>query len=117
MCMYVCMCVCVCLFVCLFVCKCFGFLRFFFHDDYRLHYLKTKDDVEVDLVIDRPGQPLLFIEIKSSKNVRAEDLSKFIKITKEFGDCEAICLSRDECKKKIHNVMVYPWQEGLKALI
>jgi predicted AAA+ superfamily ATPase len=89
----------------------------YFHDDYRLHYLKTKDDVEVDLVIDRPGQPLLFIEIKSSKNVRAEDLSKFIKITKEFGDCEAICLSRDECKKKIHNVMVYPWQEGLKALV
>jgi predicted AAA+ superfamily ATPase len=89
----------------------------YFHDEYRLHYLKTKDDVEVDLVIDRPGQPLLFIEIKSSKNVRAEDLSKFIKITKEFGDCEAICLSRDECKKKIHNVMVYPWQEGLKALV
>lgn len=89
----------------------------YFHDDYCLHYLRTKNDVEVDLVLERPGQPLLFIEIKSSKQVRAEDLSSFIKITKEFGAAvEAICLSRDTYKKKIENIMVYPWIEGIKKL-
>jgi hypothetical protein len=36
----------------------------YFNLDYRFSYLKTKDDAEVDLIVDRPGKPHLFIEIK-----------------------------------------------------
>jgi len=32
----------------------------------------------------------------------------------DFGECEAICLSRDPFPKKIDNIIVYPWQAGIK---
>ena len=35
------------------------------HRDYRFSYIKTKDGAEIDLVVERPGLPILFIEIKS----------------------------------------------------
>src|SRR5262249_44098039 len=33
---------------------------------YRFSYIRTQEDVEIDLVVERPGKPLLCIEIKSS---------------------------------------------------
>ena len=44
----------------------------------------------------------------------AEKLTVFSRLTKDFGECEAICLSRDIRAKKIENITVLPWQEGLK---
>ncbi len=35
----------------------------YLENDYRLSYLRTKDDVEVDLIIERPGKPEVLIEI------------------------------------------------------
>lgn len=86
----------------------------YFCDDYRFNYLRTKDDVEVDLVVDRPGKPVLFIEIKSTKQVREEDISSLARISQDFGFCEAVCFSRDSVKKTIGQITIYPWQEGLK---
>src|SRR3990167_9986251 len=37
-------------------------LASYYHRDYRFSYLKTKDDAEIDLIVERPGLPLLFIE-------------------------------------------------------
>jgi len=83
-------------------------------NDYRFSYLRTKDDVEVDLVVERPGKKLLFIEIKSSDNVTKGSISSFIKLSKDYKDCEAICLSNDPFAKIIENVKVFPWSEGIK---
>jgi len=91
-------------------------LATYFHRDYRFSYLKTKDDAEVDLVVERPGLPLLLIEIKSSENVQAEQLRTLKRIAGDFGECEAICLSRDIYAKQLDGIMVYPWEEGLKLL-
>ncbi len=87
------------------------------NNDYRFSYLMTKDDVEIDLVVERPGKPLLLIEIKSNDNVSKESISSFIKLTKDFEECEAICLSNDRFAKIIDSVKVYPWQEGIKKYI
>ncbi len=38
----------------------------YFQPDYRFSFIRTAGDVEVDLVIERPGKKLLCIEIKSS---------------------------------------------------
>lgn len=93
-------------------------LASYFKYEYRFNYLKTKDDAEIDLIVDRPGEALLFIEIKSSKQVREEDLTSFRKLVKDFkesgGNCEAVCFSRDPYIKQINDINVYPWQEGLK---
>ncbi|MBI5448320.1 MAG: ATP-binding protein [Gammaproteobacteria bacterium] len=85
----------------------------YFHRDYRFSYLKTKDDAEIDLVVERPGLPLLFIEIKSSENVQSEHLTTLKRLANDFGTCEVICISRDIYAKQLEGVRVYPWAEGL----
>ncbi len=89
-------------------------LASYVHPEYRFSYLKTKDDLEVDLIVERPGQALLFIEIKSSSMVTSESLASFVQITKDFKDCEAVCFSQDSYAKTMENVTVYPWAEGIK---
>ena len=92
-------------------------LSSYFNNDFKFSYLKTKDDVEVDLVIERPGKPKLFIEIKSSDNVTQESISSFIKICKDYSQneyIEAICLSNDYYPKIIDNIKVMPWKDGIK---
>jgi len=88
----------------------------YFQRDYRFSYIRTQEDVEVDLVIDRPGQVLLCIEIKSSNQIFEKDIASFIKITKDLNEvkgCEAIVLSQDQFKKKYDHVTCYPWKQGL----
>ncbi len=41
--------------------------------DFKLSYLRTKDDAEIDLIIERPGSPDLLIEIKSYKRIDRGD--------------------------------------------
>jgi len=89
-------------------------LRDLYKSEYRFSYLKTKDDAEVDLVVERPGDRLLFIEMKSSDCVTKESLRSFIQLTRDFGDCEAVCLSEDPIERKIEHVLVLPWMIGLK---
>lgn len=73
----------------------------------------TGAGVEIDLVVERPGQPLLLIEIKSATIVRKEDLHAFQTIVKEIGVCESVCFCNESRKKKIGDVIVYPWQKGI----
>lgn len=87
--------------------------RYYF-PEYRFSYLRTKDDAEVDLVVERPGEKILFIEIKSSSMVCIEQLSSFSRLAQDFGDCEAICFSQDLRRKNLRNIRVFPWAEGLK---
>ncbi|OGT46064.1 MAG: hypothetical protein A3E82_08070 [Gammaproteobacteria bacterium RIFCSPHIGHO2_12_FULL_38_11] len=84
------------------------------HRNYRFTYLETKDDAEIDLVVERPGGKILFIEIKSSDNIEERHLSSLKSFSKDFGDCEAICLSRDPYTKKLNGITVYPWEIGVK---
>ncbi|MDP3558914.1 MAG: AAA family ATPase [Legionellaceae bacterium] len=84
------------------------------HRNYRFTYLATKDDAEIDLVVERPGQKILFIEIKSTTTVESRHLSTLKTLSHDFGECEAICLSRESFIKQIDNVTVYPWEIGIK---
>jgi len=84
------------------------------HRNYRFTYLETKDDAEIDLVVERPGKPVLFIEIKSSDNVEERHLLNLKMLSSDFGDCEAVCFSRDPYPKKIGSIIVYPWKTGIK---
>ncbi len=89
-------------------------LASYFHREYHFSYLKTKDDAEIDLVVERPGLPLLFIEIKSSEQVQSNHLTTFKKIVTDFGTCEAICLSRDPYLKQIDGIKIFPWRQGIQ---
>lgn len=94
----------------------FARLCSYFQPDYRLSFLRTSGDVEIDLVVERPGKSLLCVEIKSSSSVSENDVSSFSRITKDIPDCEALVLSQDRFAKQFDHVKCYPWHEGLKEI-
>ena len=84
--------------------------------DWRFSYLCTKDDAEIDLVCERPGQPLALIEVKSTTRVTDMDTRNLQRFVPDLQPCEAFCLSRDPHPKQIATVRCLPWQEGAKQL-
>ncbi len=101
------------LFECFIILQCKQLIDYF-HREYRLSYLKTKDDAEIDLVVERPGKPVLFIEIKSSQDVQREQLRNLRMLAQDFKTCEAVCFSRDPYPKQWDEVSVLPWQVGIE---
>lgn len=69
---------------------------------------------EVDLVVERPGLPLLLIEIKSTEAVQNQQLTTLKKLAHDFGQCEAVCFSQDTYAKQFDAIKVLPWQMGIK---
>jgi predicted AAA+ superfamily ATPase len=88
----------------------------YFQSEYRFYYLRTKDDAEIDLIVERPGLPLLAIEIKSASSVSRQDLRRFEAIASELDDCEAICLCNETYAKRYDQLLVLPWREGILQL-
>ncbi len=91
-------------------------LASYFEPDYRFSFILTAAGVEVDIVIERPGKPLLCIEIKSSDVISESDIGSYCKLTADIENCEAIVLSQDRFLKKIKHVSCYPWQIGLAEI-
>ncbi len=89
-------------------------LASYYYSEYRFSYIRTKDDVEIDLIVERPGKKILCIEIKSSDNVREDKLAPFINLVKDIDNSEAICISQENRAKKIGNIMVLPWMDALR---
>jgi len=84
--------------------------------DYRLSYLRTKNGVEIDLVIERPGLKRALVEIKSTEHVTEDDVRALAQLGKDVPNSEAFCLSRDATAKKIFAASCFPWQRGLIEL-
>lgn len=93
--------------------ECFR-LASYYNLDYRFNYLRTVNDAEIDLVVERPGKPNLCIEIKSASYVDEKDISRFMKLSRDMPDCEVICLCNEKYPKKMGHVTVLPWQQGLQ---
>ena len=84
--------------------------------EYRLTFLRTQDDAEIDVVVERPGKPLAFIEIKSADQIHEEMLSGMKKFEKDFPKAEFFCFSRDPITKKFGKILALHWQVGLQKL-
>ena len=88
-------------------------LASYFHREYRFSYLQTKDGAEIDLVVERPGQPILFLEIKSNDNVQNVGCTNLRMFAKDMVNREAEYISRDPYPKQLDGITIYPWQEGI----
>ncbi|HBL19218.1 MAG: hypothetical protein A2X36_10250 [Elusimicrobia bacterium GWA2_69_24] len=84
--------------------------------DYRLSYLRTKDGVEIDLIVERPGLRRALVEIKSTQRVGPEEVRGLGRLSPDIPNSEAFCLSLDPIPKKIAGVSCLPWQQGLSEL-
>ena len=81
-----------------------------------LSYLRTKDDAEIDLIIERPGEPLAIVEIKSSTMVDDTEINKLARLKGDFPNCRAIVLSNEPLPRRANGVEILPWRMGIESL-
>ena len=84
--------------------------------DYCFSYLCTKDGVEIDLIIERPGAKRALVEIKSTEKISEDDIRGLERIAKDIPSSESFCLSRDPVSRRIGSVQCLPWMHGLEEM-
>lgn len=86
-------------------------------NDFRISYLRTKDDAEVDLIVERPGRTDLLVEIKSGTLVTERDASGLQRFLNSWDrPAEGQIWSLDHAEKKIGQALCLPWDLGLRRL-
>ncbi len=82
----------------------------------RLYYIRTKDDVEIDLLIERSRKELWAIEIKSSQRVDEKEFTRSIALAKDLKVSRFLVASREPRKRYLKDIEIWPWQEVLSEL-
>jgi len=88
----------------------------YYKPDWTFSYLRTKDDAEIDLIIERPGEKTLLIEIKSTNKIHFIDASIFTtmsRLSADIKNSEAYLFSQDSIEQKIKGIHCLHWQKGL----
>lgn len=80
---------------------------------FNLSFLRTKDDAEIDLIIERAGQPTYLIEIKSGSQIDETHVRHLQSFLPNFKNAKAYCLSNDSRTKQFGEVRALHWQQGL----
>lgn len=80
----------------------------------KFFYLRTKDNAEIDLIVERKGKATLLIEIKSGTNPSEEDARHLIGFDADFPKSEKWVISQDEHSRLVHGVHYMHWQTALK---
>ena len=91
----------------------------YFKPDWQFSYLRTKDDAEIDLIIERPGHHRAAIEIKSTNNINSLDrraIQSFKALVDDLKNCDAFLLSQDPIEQKIDGIWCLPWQKGIAQI-
>lgn len=93
-------------------------LNNYFKKGYRLSYLRTKNQVEVDVVLEKPSMQKshILIEIKSTKQVLSGDVKQIAAIAKDLKKSEAYCFSLDQQIQQIEGVLCLPWDKGIQRI-
>ncbi|MHC4873657.1 MAG: ATP-binding protein [Planctomycetota bacterium] len=84
--------------------------------DYEFSYLRTKDDAEIDLIIDRPGQKQVLVEIKSSTAINERHIKGISGFKNDFPEAEFICACQVDQPQMIKGIKVCHWSEALKII-
>lgn len=86
--------------------------------DYRISYYRTKNDVEIDLILSK-GKRIILIEIKSSERIDEFEVRKFSRLQLEFKRhsfiTSAYYVSRDPFERTIEGIHCLCWQKFLKT--
>ncbi len=88
----------------------------YFSLDYQFSYLQTNNNLEVDVIIERPGMPTAFVEIKSSENILDQDLVSLLSLKRDFPKNQYFCISNDASNRTQSGIEILHWKSGLKEL-
>jgi predicted AAA+ superfamily ATPase len=83
----------------------------------RLSYLRTKDDAEIDLIIERPDRKNWLVEIKATTQVSDEEAAKVERFLPDFPNSTAVVLSNDNTPRTVGRTRVLPWQRGIREIL
>jgi uncharacterized protein len=91
-------------------------LNSYYRCGYRFSYLKTQNQLEVDLIIERKGSPTFVVEIKSSESPDITEVNKLIELAKDISESipVVLCTAKEERIQK--GVSILPWQIGLQKI-
>lgn len=78
--------------------------------DYQFSYLATQGGLEVDLIIERPGEKDLFVEIKYSDRIQDKHLKHLKALVKDKIECEAVCVCRESTPRRDGQIEILPWR-------
>lgn len=82
----------------------------------KVSYYKDENDIEADLVIEKAGEPLLFVEIKSAIQVSESNIKNLKIIRKDFPQARFQLWSQDKVNRVIDGIEVIPWMVGLRSV-
>ena len=84
--------------------------------DYNFSYIRTKDDAEIDLIIERPDKSVSLVEIKSSEKIEERHLKHLNSFKNDFPNADLICVCNEKKARKVDGVWILPWKESFKVL-
>lgn len=94
-------------------------LNKYFERDYKLSFLKTKDGVEIDLLVEVSSRKKYCIEIKSGEVKNLNEFNDQYKLAKDvqgISDAELVILSQNKKAMSQGPIHVMPWQDGIKKI-
>jgi predicted AAA+ superfamily ATPase len=92
-------------------------LASYLRNDFSFSYLRTKDDAEIDLIIERPGMPIVIVEIKSTERINEDDIAALRRFLPDFPGANALCLSLDPHAKALHGIDCVYWTQGIRQIL
>ena len=84
--------------------------------DYSFSYLRTKDDAEIDLIIETPDKKTFLVEIKSATKINKDHLKHLLSFKKDFVGAEFICACDISRKEVLDGIQILPWRDALKKI-
>ena len=80
------------------------------------HKKQQGENAEIDLIIERPGEDTVLIEIKSSETIDERHVKHLIHFQKDFPDSIFMCACRVAKKQIMGNILVLPWKDALHTI-
>ena len=91
-------------------------LNDYYEKRFKFSYLVTKDGVEIDLIIERPGERIVLIEIKSSAENNTNHAKHLKLLEPEFKKPEMYVINNAAKPALIDGVNYVNWSSGIKQL-
>lgn len=88
----------------------------YLNKDYRFSFLRTKDGVEIDLIIRKPNGDEYLVEIKSTTNPQKKDVKNLQSMKNAFPNAKFFCVCRTKNDQKWDQIQVLNWENAFRAL-
>ena len=92
-------------------------LNVYHKKDFQMSYIRTKDDLEIDLVIVTPTKKIYLIEIKSTSNFDIKSMAATVQLKKDLRAEKIWVFSQDSIRKDYDGFTLWPWRDGLSELV